>query len=1222
MYSGTDVPEKQVRNLDLLTAPLEGSNLIEASAGTGKTYTIAGLFLRLILEKTGNFEDPLNVNEILVVTFTEAATEELKERIRTRLRDALAVLSGGSTEDDFLRQIIASLPDPDKAIRNLKNAIRDFDESAIFTIHAFCLRMLQEHAFESGSLFDTELMTDQESIKQEIVEDFWRTHFYTASPLFVKFALESEKISKDYFLSLLGNLISRPDMQVIPAPEMPNPAEDEKNFVFMFTEVQNLWQNSRAGVEKILLENKGLNRKKYPPKSIPAWMDQMDEYLKSETPDPLLFKNFDRFTLTRLKDATKEKNSPPSHAFFDRCEELLRMQNRLKQHLLYLKTQLFAYARQEMKQRAENRNIRSFDDLLADLRDALRGERGEELAVRIRGKYKAALIDEFQDTDPVQYEIFKTIFQRDDRILFLIGDPKQAIYGFRGADIFAYMEAADDVQIRHTLSRNWRSEPDLIKAVNTVFQNRKNAFVYEEIPFLPVNPPDKDRKILTFSGNCEPPLQIWLIPGKQEAKGKDGLVSQEEAGGMIVRAVSAEISRLIRMGQEGTARIGKEKLGAGDIAVLVRKKKEADKVQNALAELGIPSVLHSDADIFDTHEALEIERMLNALVQPRSETLIRTALATDMMGCTGEELERLKEDESAWEHWLVKFGQYSELWNARGFIRMFRQFLAKENVLERLMSLPRGERRCTNVLHLCELLHQADMKKKTGMTGLVKWLSEQRLQKDQRPDENQLRLESDENAVKLVTMHKCKGLEYPVVFCPFTWGKSEPRNLEMGLALFHEQTDKGKTMICDLGSEALETHSRMEGKETLAENLRLLYVSLTRARNRCYLVWGRISSAGTSAPAWLFHGPEGENRDLMLEAAKQKFTDLSDADMMKAMDELAEKSDRTIAVSHLPMEPGEKCSFHRDGDESLNARPFDGKIADSFRISSFSSLISKKTHTAEITDYDAQARENEPASGPVSHEEDAELRNIFSFPSGPVPGTCLHKIFEELDFTLADPAEIQKLVSEKLDQYGIEPEWAETVTQMIAHVLSVPLEAGRADFTLSRIPFSERMNELEFYFPMKTLSPAMLQTVFETWGSPDILGSSGDFPRQIGNLKFSRTEGFMKGFIDLVFRFKDRYYLADWKSNYLGNSIGDYQQEHLGRVMREELYILQYHIYTLALHRYLRMRIHDYDYEKHFGGVFYVFLRGVDRKAGPDFGMFRDRPGWKMIEELERVICG
>ncbi|MEZ4529129.1 MAG: exodeoxyribonuclease V subunit beta [Desulfobacterales bacterium] len=1230
MYSGTEIPETQ--NQDPLWAKLEGSNLIEASAGTGKTYTIAGLFLRLILEKTELSEEPPRVDEILVVTFTDAAKEELKDRIRSRLREAAEVLSGNGKEikdDPFLKKFVASLSlsEREAALGKIKDAIRDFDEAAIFTIHAFCLRMLQEHAFESGSLFDTELMTDEESIKQEIVEDFWRRHFYTASPMFVKFAMESEKISKDYFLSLVGNLISRPDMQVIPDPEMPNFAEDEKNFMSLFTEVQKLWQNSRADVEKILLEDKGLNRKKYPTKSIPAWMEQMDEYLKSETPNPLLFKNFDRFTVTKLKEATKEKHRPPSDPFFDRCEELLCMQNRLKQHLLYLKTQLFVYARQEMKQRAESRNIRFFGDLLTDLRDALHGDRGEELAARIRGKYKAALIDEFQDTDPVQYEIFKTLFHGKDRILFLIGDPKQAIYSFRGADIFAYMRAAGDVQLRHTLSRNWRSEPDLIKAVNTIFQNRNNAFVYEEISFLPVNPPDKDRESLTFSGKREKPLQIWVVPGKQDAKGKDGPVSQEEAGEMIVRAVGAEISRLVRMGQEGSAHIGKEKLGAGDIAVLVRKKKEADKVQNALADLGIPSVLHSSADIFDSHEALEMERLLSALAQPRNETLIRTALATDMMGCTGEELERLKEEESAWEEWLVKFGDYSRIWNTRGFIRMFRQFLAGENVLPRLMALPRGERRCTNVLHLSELLHHADIKNKIGMTGLLKWLSEQRLQKKQRQEdgqhENQLRLESDEKAVKLVTMHKCKGLEYPVVFCPFTWHESEPViSIKKGLALFHEETDKGKTMICDLGSEAFETHSRREGKETLAENLRLLYVALTRARNRCYLVWGRIRSAGTSAPAWLFHAPDTENGDLMLEAAKEKFTALTDADMMNAMKELESSSQGTIAVSHLPMEPGEKCSFHGDRDEFLNARTFDGKIADSFRISSFSSLVSEKPHTTEIADYDAQARENESASGPVSPEEDAEIRNIFSFPRGTVPGSCLHKIFEELDFILADQAEIQKLVSEKLDQYGIDPEWAETVTQMIENVLSVPLEADRADFTLSRIPCSERMNELEFYFPMKTLSPAMLQTVFETWGSPDILGTSGDFPRQIGNLKFSRTEGFMKGFADLVFRFNDRCYLADWKSNYLGDAVQAYHRDILGRVMREELYILQYHIYTLALHRYLRLRMPDYDYEKHFGGVFYIFLRGVDKTAGPDFGIFRDRPRRELIQELERVICG
>ncbi|MGE0085433.1 MAG: exodeoxyribonuclease V subunit beta [Desulfococcaceae bacterium] len=1228
MYSGIDIAETHVQNQDPLWAELKGSNLIEASAGTGKTYTIAGLFLRLILEKAANSDRPLNVDEILVVTFTEAATEQLKERIRTRLRDAMEVLSGSKTGDPFLTGLIESLPDPETAQQNLRYAIRDFDQAAIFTIHAFCLRMLQENAFESGSLFDTELATDQESMKQEIVEDFWRSHFYTASPLFVKFAMEKEKISTESLSALLGSLISRPDMRIIPQTEAPDTAEYENAFFTAFSAVREQWQHSRSDVEKILLQNKVLNLNQYKKENIPDWIEKMDDCLKNPNSSPLLFEEFEKFTKTELTKGTKKKCEVPSHPFFDQCEILFHrrevMFQAFEQYLLYLKTELFAYARQEMKQRMESRNLRSFDDLLTDLREALHAERGEELAARIRGKYRAALIDEFQDTDPVQYNIFKTVFQTGDRILFLIGDPKQAIYSFRGADIFAYMDAARHAEFSYTLSENWRSEPNLIKAVNTVFRKKNKAFVYDAISFPSVSAADKkDRESLTISGKCEPPLQIWVAQA-EVITGTDKPVSQEKAKEVIVQAVVAEISRLIRMGQEGIAHMGKKNLAPGDIAVLVRKKKEADLVQKALSELDIPSVLHSNADIFDSHEALEMERLLSALVQPRNETLIRTALATDMMGCTGEELENLKENENVWEKWLVKFGDYSNIWNTRGFIRMFRQFLADEEVLPRLMSLPRGERRCTNVLHLSELIHHADMKNKIGMTGLVKWLSEQRLQKEQRQEEsqheNQLRLESDEKAVKLVTMHKCKGLEYPVVFCPFTWGRSEPRNPEKGPVVFHDECAE-RAITCDLRSEAVREHRRMEVKENLAENLRLLYVSLTRAQNRCYLVWGRISSAETSAPAWLFHGPEIENGD-MPEEAKKAFASLTDADIMTAVEKLAHDSDGAIEVSPLPMKPGLKCPLPEGAGENFRPRIFGGKIADSFRVSSFSSLVSEKQHSTEITDYDAQARENEPVSGPVSHEEDAEIRNIFLFPRGTVPGSCLHKIFEELDFTLTDREEIQKTVLEKLEQYAIESEWAETVTRMITHVLSAPLESDRADFTLSRIPCSERINEMEFYFPMKSLSPVMLRTVFETCGRPDILGTSGDFPRQIGNLKFSRTEGFMKGFVDLVFRFRNRYYLVDWKSNHLGNTVQDYQQDFLGRAMREELYVLQYHIYTLALHRYLRVRIPDYDYEKHFGGVFYLFLRGIEPSAGPDFGIFRDRPRLEMIQELERVICG
>ncbi|GBC62046.1 exodeoxyribonuclease V subunit beta [Desulfonema ishimotonii] len=1183
---------------------LKGTNLIEASAGTGKTYTIAAIFLRLVLEQE------MKVNEILVVTFTEAATGELKDRIRTRLREAADLFSGQATEDPFLNKLLKrhmEKGEQEQGEKRLRDAISDFDESAIFTIHGFCKRMLHENAFESGTLFDTELVADQEGIKREIVEDFWRLHFYDASPLFVRYVIR--KTGPSGLMTLLGNRFSQPDLSLIPRPDAPDSSPQEADFESCFAKLSEAWPAARDAVSAILKEDKGLNRNKYRKNSVESWIAETDLLLGSRTPDPCLFDKFEKFTPSGLADGTKKGQAVPSHPFFDLCGEFSAAQQALtavfETRLMALKVALFEYVRQKMRGRKRASNIQSFDDLLLNLYEALHREGGDTLAGKIREKYRAALIDEFQDTDPVQYDIFKTVFQVPGHVLFLIGDPKQAVYGFRGADIFAYMTAAAHADARYTLGTNWRSDPDLIRAVNTVFQRNNRAFVYEEIPFEAVAaPPEKAREMLTFSGSPEPPLQIWAV-NAAAVSGTDKPLKKEDAQRRIVRATASEIARLLEMGKTGAARLDDRPLKPGDIAVLVRRNAEADAVQAALFRRNIASVLYSTGDIFDTREALETEQVIGAIAQPRNERLIRAALVTDMIGTDALTLDALSRDEAAWEKWLVMFSEYRRLWEKHGFIRMFRQFTDQADVLPRLMGLPDGERRATNLLHLGELLHQAEMQKKTGMAGLVKWLSEQRHQTDRREEEHPLRLESDENAVRLVTIHKSKGLEYPVVFCPFTWSGSRSRNNNDPVQ-FHDEANN-RRLTCDLGSDRMADHRILAEKEMLAENLRLLYVALTRARNRCYLVWGRFNTAETSAPAWLLHGSGTDAGDIV-GAIEKRFKAFSDTDVQAELEAVRERSGGTIALSPMPQTEGPTCAPAPEETLSLTCRPFSRRIPRDFRVSSFSSLTSGSHLSPDLADYDAVG-----APDIAAPETDASARDIFTFPRGGKPGTCLHEIFEHLDFT-ASGETIAGVVAEKLGKYNFDAAWAPTVSEMVEKVLAAPLTP---EIALSRISAGDRISEMGFYFPLSRVTPGRLQAIFRTHGEPDF---APDFPDRIGKLSFSPVQGFMKGFIDMVFRSGDRFYVVDWKSNFLGGTVPDYGPAALKRSMTDAFYVLQYHIYTLALHRYLGRRMPGYEYEKHFGGVFYLFLRGIDPAQGPDFGVFRDRPSPELIRGLEREL--
>ena len=1202
---------QKTQQFDLLNSPLEGVNLIEASAGTGKTYTITGLFLRLIVEKK------LTVDQILVVTFTEAATNELKDRVRKKLREAIEAFSSQESGDSFVVEFIKKYAENPGALSSLQDALRDFDQAAIFTIHGFCQRMLIENAFESSSLFDTELVTDQENLKREIVQDFWRKHFYHASPLFVNYTLH-RGFHPDKLLNLLGNKIFQPGLKIIPQVAPPDSTSQQQAFQDAFYQAKQLWNSARPEVEEILLNYAGLNRNKYRQGNIGIWIEAMEQYLASGENNPVLFDKFEKFTANEISNAMKNGFVVPSHPFFNLCQNLKEksddLTSILERHILGLKNELFNTVRDELQQKKADRNVQSFDDLLLKLYHALSDETATELAQAIRKKYHTALIDEFQDTDPVQYAIFKTIFDHENSILFLIGDPKQAIYGFRGADIFAYMEASNHAKSRYTLVKNWRSGKDLVAAINTIFGNASNPFVYDAIPYEQITAAKEttDQVVFDPDEKSDASLQLWfLAAGRFSDSGKP--IGKSAARELIIEAVANEIARLIKLGKTEKASICREPLKAADIAVLVRRNSEAIQMQQALSQLNVPSVLYSNANIFESHEAMEMERVLAAIAEPNNEKLLKAALAVDMLGISGEALDQLVSDEIHWETWLIKFQNYHETWNKRGFIRMVRQFLSEEKILTRLMSLKDGERRATNMLHLSEILHQASIEKKLQPTDMVKWISEQRDPNSQRLEEHQLRLESDEKAVKIITIHKSKGLEYPIVFCPFTWDGSKIKTADSDFA-FHDENDNMKFTL-ELGSDQADLNRMAAEKELLAENLRLFYVALTRAKHRCYVVWGKINESETSAPAYIFHQPENLPDENLVTSIGMHVKSLPDDVMQKKLARLQDRSTGTIQMAPLPIDqPVPPLSFD-DQKPDLSLKAFKANIDRQWRVSSFSSLVYRHSYEIELADYDAVSV---PSTGePEKLAMPESISPIFNFPGGTKAGMFFHHLFENLDFSLKEKSLVQRLVADSLSNFGYDLEWQPTISDMIERVISVPLDPSRSDFTLSRIRQDARLNELEFYFPIKSIAPQKLNSLFSKQPGKPIPRA---FPEQIEKLNFAPMRGFMKGFIDLVFKFEDKFYLVDWKSNNLGNRVEDYAQNMLAAEMAGQYYFLQYYIYTVALNKYLKLRQPDYRYERDFGGVFYVFLRGIDPQKGHEFGVYRDTPPAEFIAELSEQL--
>ncbi|MCA9710768.1 MAG: UvrD-helicase domain-containing protein, partial [Myxococcales bacterium] len=856
---------------DPLATPLRGTNLIEASAGTGKTWAISTLLLRLMLEQS------LSVDQILVVTFTEAAAAELRDRVRDRLRDALHAYRHDQAPDPLLAQLVARRRAEGHALADrerLTLSLRSFDEAPISTIHGFCNRVLHDSAFESGVAFETELIVDDEPIVQETLRDFWARELYGADPRFVRH-LHREGLSPDRLMSLAWLALRHVDAPIVPERAEVGDQPGVSTYVDAYRQAREIWWRDRDQIKALLLGFDQLHKARYRKEDMPTWFLAMDAFLRSEDPGPELGSvGFDKFLPDRLAAATSVRHTragglPPQHPFFDACAALdharapLEEDHRTRE--VELKRRLIKHLRREVPRRKTAAGVQSFDDLLQRLDRALRGRAGRRLAQAVRQRYRAALIDEFQDTDPIQYRIFRTLYGGTRQPLFLIGDPKQAIYGFRGADVFTYLEAARATgDRRFTMDTNWRSDPPLLTAVERLFDVRR-PFLIEDIDFVPVRPRPGAGPSLTRDGQPLPAFELLVQP-RAGAQVRSGQIAAEWADRHLPERVAADISRLLDHEGDGGATIhdrdGPRPLHAGDIAVLVRKNDQALQVQRQLRQLGIPGVVYGDATVFDTPEADELYRVLGAVAEPTRTSLLRAAITTELLGVSANALEAMAgDDDTAWNRWIDDFRGWHEQWAQRGFVQMFRALLAERGTQQRLLAMLDGERRMTNLLHLAELLHTASTAEHLGPAGLLRWFQQQRRSKSTMVEAVKLRLERDDRAVQLITIHRSKGLEYPVVYCPYLWDGTGLFASEEDNLLFHDPDD-GNRLKIDVRRKPkgrkekdADPHIALARREKAAENLRLLYVALTRARHRCVVVWGGFYGSHRSPLGYLLGSP-------------------------------------------------------------------------------------------------------------------------------------------------------------------------------------------------------------------------------------------------------------------------------------------------------------------------------------------------------------------------------
>ena len=1211
-----------------LPLPPQGTHLVEASAGTGKTYSIAALFTRLVVLEGWAPEN------ILVVTFTEAATAELKNRLRARLGEVLAALQSGETPaDEFLQHLLAEAlakQERSKLILQLQAALSGFDTAAIYTIHGFCLRVLGDYAFLCGVPFELETGPADTAARLVAAQDFWREHVADHpqnARIAARFGITPASVLAEFSGSLKRAFLD----YRLPENRLP---QIQKGLHAAWHKLQRNVEEIEAVYHRIKPQLHGGTFNA----SIDTLFTELRQAVQEGLAQPVLSKP-DKllcFEENALRNRIR-KNQHIEEADIAALQPLAVLGRRLaeiggaeQEAAIRLKLECLGYLKTRLAEDKRRSPRRDYDDLLIDVHAALSNpdhpEQAEALAQALAAKWRVALIDEFQDTDPLQYAIFHTAFIRQGVPVFLVGDPKQAIYGFRGADIHAYLAAAADTapEQSYTLHTNYRSHSNLVNGIGHLFAARSRPFVLPQIAYPNVQAA-RIESLLSPAPEAAVAVR-WINPSVEDGK----LPNKDFLRELSANYCACEIAARLNQSFSGSLMIEDKDskktkpLHPGQIAVLVRKHEEGEMVSRALKRRGVRSVLLQQQSVFDTPEAEALHALLLFWLAPQQTEYLRFVLGGIFYDYTAQDLAELNGNENRLSEWIALAETAAEAWQQHGIYTALTRF-ARQSGLEQHLLHTRNERSFTNFWQLAEILALAAAECASPV-ALAQWL-EMRLKsskknkkskenKNDREDkgnkEYQLRLESDEDLVKIVTMHAAKGLEYPLVFCPFVWDTS--RDLVKDWNIISQSNGRNLLLAkAQLGEE----DERQLFAEDLGERLRLLYVALTRAREQLVIYAAPCSNTPENTFAYLL-AETGEDDCHAIRSHWSSFEGQGRAEALRQAWLKRIQSAAPGQLQWLEGEPPEASYRARDEQQgSYRALMLPERPLQFIRHTSFTGL-SRQTLVAEewlpenlLADENPAAEterlpENERSEFLRSKNASDELRAngqnvvqpngqgdlwlneaetaLLAFPAGTQPGICLHSILEQTDF-VHPAAEQAASYADILDKHGFEAEaWLPAVLEMVEAVRRVPLAEN---MQLADIPADSRVAEMGFVLHLHDFGLKRLRR----WFARSDIGLPENAAAHLPQLDFHAVTGFLNGFIDLIAAGKNgRVCVIDYKSNHLGSRLADYGQAAMSAAVSEHHYYLQALIYAVATARYLKQRRALPEYIH----VRYLFVRGLN----------------------------
>ncbi|HEX7341149.1 MAG TPA: exodeoxyribonuclease V subunit beta [Rhodanobacteraceae bacterium] len=1169
-----------------LGLPLTGRQLIEASAGTGKTWTIAGLYVRLIVERQ------LPVRQLLVMTFTRAATEELRQRLRDRLALCAMLAARGRVDAEMLdldamdgetawtlallrRAQDADKETPEALAARLKLAMLSIDEAAIFTIHGFCQRVLETHAaLLDDSVAGAELVATDRDLLEDFATDVW-LRAAGSDDADELAALRDLAGSPEALVKLIEPLIGF-EGTLEPAPgTLPPPADTGAAWQALTSAWHEHGDAAVAAFGEWFAAGH-LSKVKFKDGAGDTLREVAATLAAGREPDREVLA---RFTQTCIADAVK-KNKPdfPEQPAFVAVEAWVTAQAavaaRRQAWMPIALHRSVDEARVWLARRKRDLARVSYDDLITCLAASVagRGRRHQALIKALRTQYPVALVDEFQDTDARQFGILEALYG-DFGTLCMIGDPKQAIYGFRGGDVHAYLRAARQADGHHHLQRNFRSSPAMLRAVEALFTvstDPAKTFIEAGIAFESVEPGGGVADgVLQMDGQTVVPMTFWSVP--------ETVTLVDDIRALMATACARTIATLLR-----DARLDGAPLVPGKIAVLTGTNAEAVLVQDALHACAVPSVCLRKQSVYASPEARELLRVLDALLVPSSMSRARGALATELLGRSLADLAHMANDEAAWSAALGELADLNACWFARGVAAMIARLAATH--APRLLALADGERRLSNLLQLGELL-EADGRRLAGEHALRDALATHIRDADSQNEAEQLRLESDAACVQIVTLHRSKGLEYDVVLMPFVGMDGIKAPSKGTCPRFHRDDAPVRRLILS-GSQPREPVDKAACdavmREERAEDVRTLYVGVTRARHACWV------AAGGSTLTHLL-GDKGDPTALVA----------AHADIMAQV--VPESVD---AIGLAPVEAAALGA----------ARTFTRRLPRDWWVHSFSQWAAGARDAIALggAASDEAVAEEAPAVTTVATSVD-----VPTWPRGPRFGNAVHAVLEKTDFAAwrgshgEIPPSAKNLLTRELRAAGFggdELARAQASTApLIAGALNVPVVGG---LCLADLAPADRCPEMAFHFGIAGVAPEALIACAHEHGYQK---QHADYAHLGEHLR-----GLMTGIIDLVFWHAGQWWIVDYKTNNLGGHAGDYTPDKLPAAIAAHDYDLQYLIYTVALHRWLRLTLGEtYDYERDVGGVRYLFLRGMT--AGE--GVFADKPPRALIETLDHLLA-